>query len=75
MIDMGGDSAVRGYQGQVDSYRGAKQFDKAIEVSRKAVAADPKNHDLKLMLAGELADQDKADEGVALAKGLLNSTP
>ena len=42
MIDMGGDTALRGYQGQVDTYRDAKQFDKAIEVSRKAVDANPK---------------------------------
>ena len=27
------------------------------------------------MLAGELADQGKTDEGMALAKGLLNNTP
>jgi tetratricopeptide (TPR) repeat protein len=74
MIDMGGDSAMRGYQGQVDTYRDAHQFDKAIEVSRAAVAADPKNRDLKVMLAGELADQGKIDEGLALAKGLLNNT-
>ena len=60
MIDMGGESSLRGYQGQVDAYRDARQFDKAIEVSRKAVAAEPKNRDLKLMLAGELADQGKA---------------
>jgi tetratricopeptide (TPR) repeat protein len=74
MIDMGGDSANRGYQGQVDAYRSSKQYDKAIEVSRKAVAADPKNRDLKLMLAGELADQNKADEGFALVKALLTNT-
>jgi tetratricopeptide (TPR) repeat protein len=74
MIDMGGDTALRGYQGQVDAYRNGRQFDKAIEVSRKAVAADPKNRDLKLMLAGELTDQDKANEGIALAKSLLNNT-
>jgi len=71
MIDMGGSSAERGYQGQVDAYRQAKQFDKAVEVSRKAVAGDPKDRDLKLMLAGELADQNKPDEGLAMAKGLL----
>jgi len=65
---------MRGYQGQVDTYRNARQFEKAIEVSRKAVAADPKNRDLKLMLAGELTDEDKADEGVTLAKSLLNNT-
>jgi tetratricopeptide (TPR) repeat protein len=74
MIDMGGDSSLRGYQGQVDAYRGAKQFDQAIEVSRKAVEANPKNRELKLLLAGELADLDKADEGLSMAKGLLNNS-
>jgi tetratricopeptide (TPR) repeat protein len=74
MIDMGGETALRGFQGQVDTYRDARIFDKAIAVSRKAVEADPKNRDLKLMLAGELADQGQADEGLALAKGLLNNT-
>jgi tetratricopeptide (TPR) repeat protein len=73
MIDMGGDSALRGYQGQVDAYRDAKQFDKAVEISRKAVEANPKANDLKLMLAGELADQGKVDEGLAMAKGLLKN--
>jgi tetratricopeptide (TPR) repeat protein len=74
MIDLGGDTALRGYQGQVDIYRDAKQFDKAIEVSRKAVASDPKNRDLKLMLAGELADQGQADEGLTMAKALLDNS-
>jgi tetratricopeptide (TPR) repeat protein len=72
LIDMGGTFAARGYQGQVDAYRDAHQFDKAINVSRKAVAADPKNRDLKLMLAGELADQDHPEEGLAMAKSLLD---
>jgi len=74
MIDMGGDAAVRGYQGEVDAYREAKQFDKAIAVSRKAVDADPKNREFKLMLAAELADQGKADEGLGLARGLLDNS-
>ncbi len=74
MIDMGGDSAVRGYQYQVDTYRDAKQYEKAVETARKAVEANPKNRDLKLMLAGELGDLGKTDEGLALAKGLLANT-
>jgi len=74
MVDMGGETANAGYQGQVDAYRNAKQYDKAVEISRKAVAAAPKNRDLKLMLAGELTDQDKADEGIALAKSLLTNS-
>jgi tetratricopeptide (TPR) repeat protein len=72
MIDMGGSSVTRGYQGQVDAYRDAHQFDKAIQVSRNAVVADPKDRELKLMLAGELADQGKPDEGLAMAKSLLD---
>ncbi len=72
MIDMGGSSVTRGYQGQVDAYRDARQFDKAIQVSRNAVVADPKDRDLKLMLAGELADQGKPDEGLAMARSLLD---
>ncbi len=75
LIDMGGDSAVQGYQGQVDSYREAKQFDKAMDVAQKAVAANPKNRDLKLMLAGELADQGQPDQALAMARGLLNNSP
>ncbi len=75
MIDMGGESAVQGYQEQVDAYRTAKEFAQALEVSRQAVAASPKNRDLKLMLAGELADQGQPGEGLALAKGLLKNTP
>jgi len=71
LIDMGGDSAVHGYQFQVDTWRDAKQFDKAIEVSRKAVEANPKDRDLKLMLAAEMGDLGKTDEGLVMAKSLL----
>jgi tetratricopeptide (TPR) repeat protein len=74
MIELGGDIAARGYQGEVDAYQTAKQFDKAIEVSEKAVAANPKNRDMKLMLAGELADTGKPDDGLAMAKGQLNGS-
>ena len=72
MIDLGGSIASRGYQGEVDAYRNAHQFDKALEVARKAVAANPKDNDLKLMLAGELADQGHPDEGLAMARSLLD---
>ena len=74
LVDLGGESALRGYQGQVESYRNAKMFDKAVEVSRKAVDADPKNRDLKLMLAGELLDLGKTDEGLDMAKALLDNS-
>jgi len=74
MIDLGGDPAIRGYQGQVDAYRNEKQYDKAIEISKKAVAADPKNRDLKMMLAGELADAGQVDAAMSMVSGLLNNS-
>ena len=74
MIELGGDQAARGYQGEVDVYRDAKQFDKAIDVSRKAVEAEPTNKEIKLMLAGELADQGNVDEGIAMARAQLDNT-
>jgi tetratricopeptide (TPR) repeat protein len=73
MIDMGGDLVSRGYQLQVDTYNDARMFDKAVEVSQKAIAANPKDRDLKLMLAGELVDQGKTDEGLNMAKALLTN--
>ena len=75
MVDMGGDSEMRGYQSQVDAYRASQQFDKSLETARKAVAANPKKRELKLMLAGELADQGKADEAFNITKELLTNTP
>ncbi len=72
MIDLGGSFAVRGYQGEVDAYHSAHEYQKALDAAKKAAAADPKNSDVTLMLAGELADQGHPDEGLAMAKSLLN---
>jgi tetratricopeptide (TPR) repeat protein len=74
MIDMGSEPAVRGYQFQVDTWRDAKQYDKAIESARNAVEANPNNRELKLMLAAEMGDLGKTDEGLTQAKGLLANT-
>jgi tetratricopeptide (TPR) repeat protein len=73
MVEMGGDSAVSGFEGEVDTYSNAKLFDKAEEVSRKAVAANPKDWHIKLMLAGILVEEGKSEEGLTLAKGLLGN--
>jgi len=75
MIDLGGDAAIRGYQGQVDVYRESKQYDKSVEAAHAAVAANPKNRDLKLALADVLVDAGKGDDAVAAAKSTLNNTP
>ena len=82
MIEMGGDAAVRGYEGQAEAYQEAHQPDKAIDILRQGLAAQPKNNDLKLILAGSLADQGGAkndqaeiDQAFATVKGLLTNKP
>jgi tetratricopeptide (TPR) repeat protein len=75
MLELGGEYTVQGYQGEVDSYREAKQYAKATEIAREAAAKLPKDRDVTLMLAGQLADTGKADEGVVLAKSLLANPP
>ena len=71
LILLGGEYAERGYQGEVDIYRDAKQYTKATEVAREAANAMPKNKAIQLMLAGQLADTGHAEEGLTLANAQL----
>lgn len=74
MVDLGGDQALRGYQGQIDTYRDAKMFEKATDVARKAAQSNPKDVDLKLMLGDQLVDEGKGDEALTMDKSLLNNS-
>ncbi len=74
MVAMGGEYAEHGYQGEVDAYRDGKQYDKATQVAQQAADAMPKNKSVQLMLASQLADTGKADEGIKLAKAQLKGT-
>jgi tetratricopeptide (TPR) repeat protein len=71
LIPLGGEYAERGYQGAVDAYRDAKQYDKATEIARQAAKAMPGNKTIQLMLAAQLADTGHTDEGIALANAQL----
>jgi tetratricopeptide (TPR) repeat protein len=71
MVAMGGEYAERGYQGQVDAYRDAKQYEKATQVAQQAALGMPKDKSVQLMLAGQLADTSKVEEGIKLAKAQL----
>ena len=79
IADMGGDYTLRAYQNIVDCYRDAHEYDKATAAARESVVKTAKdkdaNRDAKLMLASQLADTGKVDEGVDMAKGMLNGTP
>lgn len=74
LIAMGSEFAKRGYQGEVDTYRDAKMFNEATATCRKAVAENPNDRDLKLLLAWELGDTGKLDEAISIARSLLNGT-
>jgi len=74
MIAMGGEYATRGYQAQVDAYRDARMYPQATATAEDAAKKLPKDRQIKLMLAGQLADTGKVDEGLALAKAQLNGT-
>ena len=49
-------------------------FDKAAEVARKAADANPKDPDIRMMLAGALVEQGKTEDGIAMVKGLLDNS-
>ncbi len=73
VVSLGGEYALRGYQGEVDAYRDAHQWKEATDVAAAAAKALPKEHGVQLMYAQQLADTGKVDEGLALAKAQLSS--
>ena len=75
MIDLGDDSAERGYSNIIDAYREGKQWNQAVATAQDAVKALPKDRPLRLVLAGQLADNGKVDEGIAMAKAELKGAP
>jgi tetratricopeptide (TPR) repeat protein len=71
MVDLGGDYAKNGYQGEVDSYRDAHQWKEATAVAAEAAKSLPKDRGVQLMYAGQLADTGQMEQGVALAKAQM----
>jgi tetratricopeptide (TPR) repeat protein len=75
MKTLGGDVEGQAYDQEVETWRDAHEYDKATAVARAAVEKLPKNVDAKLTLARQLADTGHVDEGISMAKGLLQSDP
>jgi tetratricopeptide (TPR) repeat protein len=71
MLDLGDDSAERGYQQIIDTYRDARDWKDATSTAQEAVNRLPKDRNLKLVLAGQLADSGEADSAIAQVKSLL----
>ena len=75
MVALGGDLQAQAYDQEVETWREAHDYDKAVAVAKTAVDKLPKNMGAKLTLARQLADTGHADEGLTMAKGLLASDP
>jgi tetratricopeptide (TPR) repeat protein len=75
MADLGGDYASRASDSEVDTYRDAHQWAKALQVAADAAKAMPSNHDVQLTYARQLADSGKVEEGFKLADAQLTGTP
>jgi tetratricopeptide (TPR) repeat protein len=75
LVDLGGDYARDGYQGQIDTYRDVHQWKDAQQVAATAAKALPKDHDLQIVYAQQLTDLGQVDQGLAIAKAQLTNTP
>lgn len=74
MLTLGDDNVTRGYQQLIDTYREAKEWKEATAVAQEAVAKVPKDRNLKLVLAGQLADTGQAEEALSVTKSMLKGT-
>jgi tetratricopeptide (TPR) repeat protein len=75
MLALGDDNAKRGYQEIIDTYRQAKQWQKATDAAKEATQKMPKDHDLQMVYAGQLADSGQPDAALQQVKSLLNGSP
>ncbi|MFZ3341891.1 MAG: tetratricopeptide repeat protein [Terriglobales bacterium] len=72
MIALGGDENIeRAYQQIIDTWREAKEWQKATDVAQEAVQKLPTSRDLKMVLAAQQADMGKADEALKDVRAML----
>lgn len=75
VLELGDENAARGYMQLIETYRDAKQWDLATATAKEAVAKLPNDRNLKLTLAGQLADSGQADAAIQQVKSLLKGGP
>ncbi len=74
MLPLGDDNAERGYQQIIDTYREAKQWQKATDAAKEATQKLPNDRGLKMVYAAQLADMGQVDAGLEQVKSLLDGT-
>ena len=75
MLTLGDDNEKRGYQEIIDTYREAKQWQKATDAAKEATQKLPKDHDLQMVYASQLADMGQSDAALQQVKSLLTGGP
>jgi tetratricopeptide (TPR) repeat protein len=75
MVPLGDDNAERGYQQIIDTYREAKQWQKATDAAKEATQKLPNDRGLKMVYAAQLADMGQVDAGLKQVTSLLDGTP
>ena len=71
MLALGDDNAKRGYQQIIDTYRASKQWQKATDAAKEATEKLPKDRDLKMVYAGQLADAGQTEAALQQIKSFL----
>ena len=75
MIELGGDAVIRGYQGEIDTYRDAHQWREALGVASEMAKQFPKSHEVQLTYAMQLADTGDAGQAISIANAQLDGSP
>ena len=76
MVALGGDeNTERAYQQIIDTWREAKEWQKATDVAKEAVQKLPNSRDLKMVLAAQQADMGQPDKALKDVSALLKGSP
>lgn len=75
MLPLGDENAKRGYQEIIDTYRQAKEWQKATDAAKQATEKLPNDRDLKMVYASQVADEGQPDAAIEQVKSLLKGTP
>jgi tetratricopeptide (TPR) repeat protein len=72
IVALGGDENIeRGYQQIIDTWREAKEWQKATDAAKEAVQKLPTSRDLKMVLAAQQADMGEADKALKDVRAML----
>ncbi len=75
MVALGDESASRGYQQLIETYRDARQWSQASAVAEEATKKFPKDRSLKLVYFGQQADMGHPDMAITGIKAMLTGAP